>query len=334
MKIAILCMSLFFHIISYAKPMRIKELVYVRGVRDNPVIGHGLVVGLNGTGDGVGEALEKSKKSLLKELGYDFTSELNSKNIASVIVTAKFPPFGRQGQKIDVTVSSIGSASSLSGGMLLMTPLKGVGKEIRAFASGHVSVGGLERGKKFATTGTISDGAIIEKEFPVDFHKKEKIRLSLRNPDFTTSARIEKAINEGFGGVYAKSKDATTVDIDIIPDQYKSKVVTFIAILENFTVYADSVSKIVINERTGTVIAGGDIFLKPVSISHGDLNIEIKGEKRSDKKIHHIHYFDKKTTLSDLVKGLNAFGTTPEDLIAIFQALRKNGALVAEIEFI
>ena len=333
MKSIVLFLCIFASFLIHAKPSRLKDLIYVKGVRDNPIIGYGLVVGLNGTGDGGGEILEKSMKSLLKKLGHDSQSEMNSKNIASVIVTAKFPPFGRLGQKIDVTVSSIGNASSLAGGTLLVTPLKGGDNNIYAIASGYVSVGGLKQGKKFAATGTISGGAIIEREVPLAFHQKEAIRLSLKNPDFTTSARIEKTINEGLGGKYATSKDATTVDL-VVPEQYKRKVVSLVAIVENFTVYADSVSKIVINERMGTVIAGGAVFLKPVSISHGDLSIEIKGEKKSDKKIHHIHYVEEKTTLSDLVKGLNAFGTTPEDLISIFQALKKNGALAAEIEFI
>ena len=333
MKIIILCLSLFTSLLVHGKPTRLKDLIHVKGVRDNPIVGYGLVVGLNGTGDGGGEILENSMKSLLKKLGHDSNSEINSKNIASVIVTAKLPPFGRLGQKIDVTVSSIGSASSLGGGTLLVTPLKGGDNNIYAIASGHVSIGGLKLGKKFATTGTIGSGAIIEREIPLNFHQKESIRLSLKNSDFTTSARIEKVINQGLGGKYATSKDATTVDL-IVPEQYKRKVVPLLAIIENFTVYADSVSKIVINERTGTVVAGGDIFLKPISISHGNLSVEIKGEKRSDKKIHHVHYLDKKTTLSDLVKGLNAFGATPEDLISIFQALKKNGSLSSEIEFI
>ena len=333
MKIAI---TLFLSLVlfdAYAKPTRLKDLIYVKGVRENPVIGYGVVIGLNGTGDGGGEVLEKSMKTLLKKLGHDSQRELNSKNVASVIVTAKFPPFGRLGQKIDVTVSSIGNASSLAGGILLVTPLKGGDNKIYAIASGHVSIGGLEKGKKFATTGTISDGAIVEREIPLDFHQKEAIRLSLKNPDFTTSARVEKVINQGLGGKYATSKDSATVDL-IVPEQYKRKVVPLLAIMENFTVHADSISKIVINERTGTVIAGGDVFLRPVSISHGDLSIEIQGEKRSDRKTHHMHYVDEKTKLSDLVKGLNAFGITPEDLISIFQALKKNGSLSAEIEFI
>ena len=333
MKAIILCLSLFTSFWVYAKPSRIKDLIYVKGVRENPIIGYGLVIGLNGTGDGGGEILEKSMKSLLKKLGHESQSGLSSQNIASVIVTAKFPPFGRLGQKLDVTVSSIGNASSLAGGTLLVTPLKGGDNNIYAIASGPISIGGLEKGKKFATTGIISSGAIIEREIPLDFHQKESIRLSLKNPDFTTSARIERVINEGLGGKYATSKDATTVDL-IVPEQYKRKIVPLVAIVENFTVHADSISKIVINERTGTVIAGGDVFLRPVSISHGDLSIEIRGEKRSDKKTHYLHYVDEKTKLSDLVKGLNAFGTTPEDLISIFQALKKNGSLFAEIEFI
>ena len=308
MKIAILS-TIFFLVpfFAHSKPSRLKDLIYVKGVRDNPIIGHGVIVGLNGTGDDGGEVLEKSIKDLLKKLGHESNSQVNTKNVASVIVTAKFPPFGRLGQKIDVTVSSIGNASSLAGGTLLVTPLKGGDNKIYAIASGHVSIGGLNKGKKFATIGTISGGAIIEREIPLDFDKKEVIRLSLKRPDFTTSARVERVINQGLGGKYATSKDANTVDL-IVPEQYKRKIVSLVAIVENFTAYPDTSAKIVINERTGTVVAGGDVFLKPVSISHGDLTIEIAGEKRSDKKIHHVHFSDEKTTLSDLVKGLNTFG--------------------------
>ena len=317
----------------YGVPVRLKDLVYIKGVRENPIIGYGLVIGLNGTGDGGGEMLEKSMKNMLKKLGHSPKEELASKNIASVIVTAKFPPFGRLGQKIDVTVSSIGNASSLAGGTLLITPLKGGDGKVYGVASGNISIGGLEQGKKFATTGIISGGATIEQEIPLEFHQKKAIRLSLKNSDFTTSARIEKVINRELGGKYATSKDATTVDV-IVPTSYKRSVVSLMAVIENFSVNADTMAKIVINERTGTIIAGGEIFLAPVAIGHGDLTIEIKGQKKSSKGGTRFHYLGEKTTLNDLVEGLNSFGVSPEDLIAIFYALKRNGALISEIELI
>ena len=313
-----------------AKKNRLKDIVHIKGVRENPIIGYGLVIGLNGTGDGGGEIVNNSLKRMFQKLGLNPQNEVSSKNVASVIVTAKMPAFGRIGQKIDVNVSSIGDAGSLAGGTLLVTPLKGGDGKVYAVASGNISIGGLVKGKAFPTTGSIANGATIEKEVNFAFNEKKSIRLSLKNPDFTTSARIEKIINQELGGKYATSVDATTIDL-IIPVHYQRKVVQLMAILENFKVHSDQKAKIVINERTGTIVAGGDIMIKPVAISHGDLTIEVKGGDGGPDRFYHI---DKKTTLNDLVKSLNAFGATPEDLISIFQALNKNGALIGEIELI
>lgn len=316
----------------HGKMSRLKDLVHFKGVRENPVIGYGLVIGLNGTGDGGGEIVDSSLRRMFQKLGLNPTQEISSKNVASVIVTAKLPPFGRLGQKIDVTVSSIGDSSSLAGGTLLVTPLKGGDGQVYAVANGALSIGGLNKGKAFPTTGLISSGATIEREIDFNFFDKKSIRLSLHNPDFTTSARVEKTINQELGGKYATSKDATTIDL-IIPVHYQRKIVQLMAIVENFRVHSDQKAKIIINERTGTIVAGGDIQISPVAISHGDLSIQVEGGEGGDKP-NNVYYVDKATTLNDLVKSLNAFGTTPEDLISIFQALRKNGALIGEIELI
>ncbi|MEC7274702.1 MAG: flagellar basal body P-ring protein FlgI [Bdellovibrionota bacterium] len=323
----LLCLS--FH--TSAKMSRLKDLVHVKGVRENPVIGYGLVIGLNGTGDGGGEIVDSSLKMMFQKLGLNPQKEVASKNVASVIVTAKLPAFGRIGQSIDINVSSIGNSSSLAGGTLLVTPLKGGDGNVYAVASGNVSIGGLNRGKAFPTTGTIANGATIEREINFAFHDKKSLRLSLKNPDFTTAARIEKTINQELGGKYATSKDATTIDL-IVPVHYQRKVVQLMAILENFKVHSDQKAKIVINERTGTIVAGGEVTINPVAVSHGDLTLEVKGgESDSPERLYMI---DKKTTLNDLVKSLNAFGATPEDLISIFQALKRNGALIGDIELI
>jgi flagellar P-ring protein precursor FlgI len=321
-----------------AKPTRLKDLVEVKGVRENPVIGYGLVIGLNGTGDGGGEITNTSLKRMFQTLGLNPQREVSSKNVASVIVTAKLGPFSRVGQKLDITVSSIGDASSLAGGTLLVTPLKGGDGEIYAIASGALSIGGLNQGKKFATTAMIPNGGIVEREIELDFDRKNALRLSLKNPDFTTAARVEKVINEELGGKYATAKDATTIDL-MIPVHYERKVVNLMAIIENFTVNQDQAAKIVINERTGTIVAGGDVVIKSAAISHGDLTIEIKGANDQAnapgaKGGASTYYLDQKTTLNDLVQSLNAFGATPEDLISIFQALKRNGALVGDIELI
>lgn len=313
-----------------ARPVRLKDVLRVKGVRENPILGYGVVIGLNGTGDGGGgDVLNQSFRKVFATLGLDAKDESASKNVASVIVTAKLPPFGRVGQRVDATVSSIGDASSLSGGTLLVTPLKSGNGDVYAIASGPLSVGGLVGGKRFPTTAVVSGGAIVEKELDVGFDEKTSIRLSLHEPDFTTAARVERTINEELGGKYAISRDAATVDL-MVPANYRRRVVQLMALVENFTVNTDSRTRIVINERTGTVVAGGDVVVKPVAVSHGDLSVEVKDgdEERSDR----VHYVGGKATLADLVEALNAFGASPEDLIAIFMAMRRNGALSSEIE--
>lgn len=321
-----------FSLSAFASSSRIKDLVTIKGVRENPLVGYGLVIGLNGTGDGGGEITNTSLKKMFQTLGLNPQKEVSSKNVAAVIVTAKLPAFGRLGQKMDVTVSSIGDASSLAGGTLLVTPLKGGDGQVYAVANGALSIGGLEKGKKFATTGRIPEGGIIERELDLAFNEKKAIRLALNNPDFTTSARIERTLNQELGGKYATASDSATIDL-IIPSYYERKLVELIANIENFKVVADVSAKIVINERTGTLVAGGDIVLKKSAVSHRDMVLEVKGgEEGSGKKV--IQVMEQTTTINDLVKALNALGTTPEDLISIFQALKQNGSLVAEIELI
>ena len=319
--------------LAIANASRIKDLTTVKGVRDNPLIGYGLVIGLNGTGDGGGEITNTSLKKMFQTLGLNTQKEITSKNVAAVIVTAKLPAFGRVGQKVDVTVSSIGDASSLAGGTLLVTPMKGGDGNIYAVASGALSIGGLKKGAKMATTGRIPDGAVVERELELAFNDKKSLRLALKSPDFTTAARIEKILNQELGGKYATAADSSTIDL-IIPTQYEKKVVELIAQVENFRVVADAAARIVINERTGTLVAGGEITLRKVALSHGDLVVEVKGGENPSGKPQSLHLIERSTTINDLVKALNAIGTTPEDLISIFQALKQNGALVADIELI
>jgi flagellar P-ring protein precursor FlgI len=303
-----------------ANTSRLKDLVTIKGVRENPLIGYGLVIGLNGTGDGGGEITNTSLKKMFQTLGLNPQKEVTSKNVAAVIVTAKLPPFGRVGQQLDVTISSIGDASSLAGGTLLVTPLKGGDGQIYAVANGSLSIGGLERGKKMATTARIPNGGTIEKELELSFNDKRAVRLALNNPDFTTAARVERTINQELAGKYATASF------------YEKKVVELLANIENFKVIADAPAKIVINERTGTLVAGGDIVLKKSAVSHGDLMVEIKGGEGGGNKF--VQMMEQSTTINDLVKALNALGTKPEDLISIFQALKQNGSLLAEIELI
>jgi flagellar P-ring protein FlgI len=316
---------------SAATPQRLKDIVSVKGVRENAIIGYGLVIGLNGTGDSGGEITNNSLKKMFQTLGLNPQKEVTSKNVAAVIVTGKLPAFARVGQKLDLTISSIGDAGSLAGGTLLVTPLKGGDGQVYAVASGPISIGGLKKGAKFATTGTIPQGGIVERELEMSFNDKRTLRLALNQPDFTTAARIEKTINQELGGKYATASDATTIDL-IIPTQYEKKVVELIAIVENFKVITDQHAKIVINERTGTIVAGGEIQLKKVALSHGDLVLEVKGG--GGGKGQAVHQIENAATIGDVVKALNTIGTTPEDLISIFQALKRNGALNADIELI
>jgi flagellar P-ring protein precursor FlgI len=315
-----------------ASQSRIKDLVTVKCVRENPLVGYGLVIGLNGTGDGGGEITNTSLKKMFQTLGLNPQKEVTSKNVAAVIVTAKLPAFARTGQRLDVTVSSIGDAGSLAGGTLLVTPLKGGDGQIYAVANGPLSIGGLEKGKKLATTARIPDGGIVERELELAFNEKKALRLALNNPDFTTAARIERTLNQELGGKYATASDSTTIDV-IIPNFYERKVVELLALIENFKVVADVAAKIVINERTGTLVAGGDIVIKKSAVSHNDMVLEVKGGGEGSGKTS-IVPLEQATTINDLVKALNALGTSPEDLISIFQALKQNGSLVAEIELI
>lgn len=312
------------------KSIKIKDLVSVKGVRENPLIGYGLVVGLNGTGDGGGEITSSSMKKMFQTLGLDSKTDISSKNVAAVIVTGSLPAFARSGQGLDVNVAAIGNASSLAGGTLLVTPLKAGDGNIYAIASGQLSIGGLSKGSKFATSARIPSGGVVEKDVEINFDKKNSLRLSLHQPDFTTAARVAKIINQELNGKYANAKDASTIDL-IIPDYYQNKVVELFAIVENFRVIPDTKSKIIINERTGTIVAGGEIVIKPVALSHRDISIKVKDKAENPQ---FVHLLKQSTTLDELVSALNAIGATPEDLISIFQALHKNGALSAEIELI
>ena len=311
------------------KSTRIKELIAVKGVRSNPLVGYGVVTGLNGTGDSKSEIANATFKKIFSKLGLNLTKEIDSKNVAVVLVTANLPEFSRVGNRLNVKVSSIGDAKSLGGGNLIVTPLKGGDGKIYAIASGSISIGGMNA-KEGPTTGLINSGGIIEKELSSDFSKKKNIRISLKKADFTTAARVEKALNEGLGGVYAKAIDSSTIDL-IVPPSYEGKVVHLLSIIENFRVVFDSKARIVINERTGTIVAGGDVSLRPVAISHGDLSITIGNKKENGLNILHL---ERETTLKEFVEGLNNFGVKPDDIISIFQALEKSGSLVGEIEFI
>lgn len=325
---------------------RLKDVASVKGVRENILIGYGIVVGLNGTGDSSTDVTNQSLSRLFGKLGLDIAPEaqVRSKNAAAVIATAKLPPFGRVGNQIDVTVSSIGDSKSLEGGVLLVTPLRAGDQAVYAVAQGPISIGSIADGKsdRFPTVGRVVAGASIEKDIDANFAEKRNFRLSLHHPDFTTAARVVSTINGELGGKFASARDSGTIDV-VVPFSYEGNSVQLMAMLENIQVQVDSKSRVVLNERTGTIVIGENITITPVAISHGDLSIEVaqdpnapaaaaKPGAKGGKKTDSIAEIKRQTSVSDLVKALNALGVKPRDLTAIFQSLRKVGALQADLE--
>lgn len=315
---------------AHANAARIKDVATIKGVRENILIGYGIVVGLKGTGDSSADVTSQSLGRLFNKLGLDSQGSggIKSKNAAAVIVTAKLPAFARIGNRIDITVSSIGDASSLEGGTLIVTPLRAGDQNVYAVAQGPVSLGGIADGssKAFPTVGKIVSGAMVEKDIETNFFNKKSIRMTLNSPDFTTAARISAMVDTEVGGKYATARDAATIDV-IVPFHYDGKTVEFMALIENISVQLDSKAKVVLNERTGTVVMGEKISIAPVAIAHGDLTIDIGNGKKGS-----VGEIKGSSNVSELVKGLNALGVQPKDLTAILQTLKSMGALQAEVE--
>jgi flagellar P-ring protein precursor FlgI len=303
-------------------------------VRENILIGYGIVVGLKGTGDSSTDVTGQSLTRLFGKLGLDVQGNANvkSKNAAAVIVTSKLPPFARIGNKIDVTVSSIGDSTSLEGGVLLVTPLRAGDQNVYAVAQGPVSIGTIADGasKVFPTVARVVAGATIEKDVDTNFAGKKNFRLALHNPDFTTCARVAALINSELGGKFASARDSGTVDV-VVPFNYNGSSVELMAALENIPVNVDAQAKVVLNERTGTVVMGERISISPVALAHGELALEVKGDKKGEKP-GRVLELKSGSNVQDLVRALNALGVQPRDLTAIFQTLKEVGALQAELE--
>lgn len=328
----ILLISLFL-ISEVAFSARLKDIASLRGVRENQVIGYGLVVGLKGTGDSSTDYTNKSFGRFIEKLGVKITPEQAAgKNVAAVIITAKLPPFAKAGNPLDITVSSVGDASSLVGGTLLQSPLRAGNDLIYAVAQGSVSV--LGDGKDLHTTaGRIANGAIIERDIEADFSSRKMYRMTLHNPDFTTAARTVLSINKELGGQYALAKDAGTVDI-ITPSAYETKGVELMATIESIDINPDQKARVVINEKTGTIVIGEKVRISKVGISHGNITLKIlddktKKEKTVDDK---VAVFDSGTSVGDLVQALNKLGVTPKDLISILHSIKAAGALQGDLE--
>lgn len=361
---------------------RIKDIVSIQGVRPNQLFGYGLVIGLNGSGDKSGtEFTLQGLANMLERNGIRVNAaDIKVKNVAAVLVSATLPPFARIGKKIDVTVSSIGDAKSLAGGTLVMTPLKGVDNNVYALAQGSLAVGGFSFGgaagggqtKNHPTVARITGGATVEREVPVELAQKESLVMILNNPDFNTASAISQTIDRKFGSGSAMAIDSGTLEFKV-PAAFRHRVVDLIAQVGTLEITTDRPAKIVINERTGTVVIGENVRIASVAIAHGNLAIEIKEETQvsqpapfapsgrggrpvevdgtvvapggstvvapdSDVSVmeedRQLMLVNPGNTIDDLVKALNAIGVTPRDLITVLQAMKAAGVLDAELEII
>jgi len=340
---------------------RIGDIAQVRGVRDNQLVGYGLVVGLNGTGDKSGAAFTPiSLSHMLEALGLTIGADaISVKNVAAVAITANLPPFANAGARIDVLVSSLGDARSLNGGVLVQTPLRAADGRVYAVAQGPVLVGGLgvegpggsSETINHPTVGRIPNGALVEAEVPNAFAPDGRFALALDRPDFTTAQRVADAIAGACGAGAARARDAGVIEV-VCPDASPEGIVRFVARIENLLVEPAGRARVVINERTGTIVAGGDVVIHPVAIAHGNLNVRVtaasgvsqpaplsEGETvvlpESEVGISagpgQFALLGEGTTLNEVARALNAMGVSSRDMIAIFQAIKEAGALQAEL---
>jgi flagellar P-ring protein precursor FlgI len=341
---------------------RIKDLANFEGVRQNQLIGYGLVVGLNGTGDTLNNIpfTKQSLQAMLERLGVNVRGAImRTGNVAAVMVTANLPAFGTQGSRIDVTVSSMGDSKSLQGGTLLVTPLLGADGNVYAVGQGSLAIGGFAAEGEAAkitrgvpTVGRIANGAIIEREIDFALNRLMQLRLALRNPDFTTAKRIAAAINDFIGSPTAEPLDPSTVQLTI-PAKFGGNVVALLTEIEQLQIEPDQVAKVVIDERSGVIVIGRDVRVSTVAVAQGNLTVTIAetpqvsqpqpfsrgrtvvvprtkvGVQEDGKKLAIVN---EGISLQQLVDGLNALGIGPRDMIAILQAIKAAGAIQAEIE--
>lgn len=345
---------------------RIKDIINVEGIRENILMGYGLVVGLNGTGDKLNNNLftQTSLESYLERVGVNIKgTTLKTKNVAAVTVTATLPAFARQGSKMDVRVSAMGDATSLQGGVLLATPLMAADGAVYAVGQGPISIGGFSaKGdsgssvtKAVPTTGTIANGGIVEKEVGFELNQLASVGLSLKNPDMTTAMQIEQAINEKLKGNFAKATDPGTVTVNV-PDKYKPQVGLLISEIEQLQVEPDQVARIVIDETSGTIVMGENVRIDTVAVAQGNLTVRIDEAPQvsqpgafapagattaevprttisvDEQSGNRMVVLKKGANLKDLVNGLNSLGVGPRDLISILENIKAAGALQADIQ--
>ncbi len=338
---------------------RLKDIADIEGVRANQLLGYGLVVGLNGTGDGKVDFTLKSISNMLEKMGVRVNPrDVKVKNVAAVMVTADLPAFARPGSKIDISLSSLGDAKSLQGGTLLFTPMKGADGNTYAVAQGQVNLGGFsvsEGGdsaqKNHPTVAIIPEGAIVERAIPFDLFQSKKVRIVLREADFTTMTRVVDGINRKMGRPVALAVDSASVEVQF-DGNMQTDPVGLMAMLEQVDIQQDVGAKVIVNERTGTIVMGERVTISKVALAHGNLNIAVRSETgvsqpnalsqgqtaavtNTDINVgeenNALQVVGGEVTLGDVVKALNALGATPRDLISIFAALKRAGALNAEL---
>ncbi len=343
---------LFLLVCSTIYATKINDVASIVGVRDNQVIGYSLVVGLQKTGDGTTSKFTlQSIANMLKSMNIDMQAiDIKSKNVAAVVVTANLKPFARQGDKFNVTVSSIGDAKSLEGGTLLMTPLKGVDGKIYALAQGSVSIGGRNsRGagsESHPTAGVVFEGGLVEREINIDLYHQEYATLSLKESNFKNSVAIQKAVNSFYSTPVAVAMDPRTIKLKRPEDK---SMIEFLAEVQSIDMDYKPKDKIVINERTGTIIAGVGIELKPIIMTHGDITIKIKEQTTpsqpegsmvvDDSMViglneNELYTKEGTMTVANLVRSLQKLGATPKDIISILEAMKVAGSISAELEVI
>jgi len=343
---------------------RIKDIVSIEGIRENQLIGYGLVVGLNGTGDTLRNTpyTEQSLTAMLERLGVNAKGEtMRPENVAAVMVTANLPAFSRQGNRIDVNVSSMGDAQDLKGGTLLATPLMGADGEVYAVAQGAIAVAGFSASGEAAsvvqgvpTNGRIANGGIVEREIPFELSDMTSVKLSLHNPDFTTAHRITNAINRYLKNNMARALDPATIQIDR-PIGYELALVDILTQIEQLSVKPDQKARVIIDERTGIIVMGAEVRINSVAIAQGNLTISVSEQPQvsqpgafaqggqtqvvprssvtvEESGTEKLTILENAVTLQDLVDGLNALGVGPRDMISILQAIKAAGAMQAEIQ--
>jgi flagellar P-ring protein precursor FlgI len=343
---------------------RIKDIANFEGIRENLLVGYGLVVGLNGTGDSLTNApfTLQSLRGMLERLGVNTKDQnLRTLNVAAVMVSANLPAFARQGGRVDVVVSALGDAKSLLGGTLLVTPLMGADGDVYAVAQGNVLVGGFQAQgaaasvtKGVPTSGRIPNGAVVEREVPFELQQLSRLRLQLRNPDLTTARRVSQAINAFMGARQARSIDPTTVQVDVPPNA-NVDLISLMTDIEQLKVEPDLPARVVIDEHTGVIVMGKEVRIDTVAIAQGSLTIRVTETPqvsqpapfsttgttttvpRTDIQVdegagNKLAVVKPGVTLQDLVDGLNALGIGPRDMISILQAIKASGALQAELQ--